>query len=248
MSTWFAHLEQALMTNKPVAVATVVAGAGLGGKLVVWPDGRSEGALLTPVLTAAVREAALALFGRGEAERRHFAVDEEVSDVFIEVFNPPPRLIVIGAVHLAIPLVAFARIVGFHTTVVDARPLFATPERFAQADRLLVGWPDDILPTLDLDAGCYVAVLSHDDKLDVPALWVAVNSPARYIGALGSRKTMAKRAVRLRELGATEEQLARIHNPIGLDLGGRRAEEIALAIMAEIVAVRNGKTRESLCR
>jgi xanthine dehydrogenase accessory factor len=247
MSTWFAHLEQALMANKPVAVATVVAGPGLGGKLIVWPDGRSEGALLTPALTAAVREAALALFGKAEAERRRFAVGEEVSDVFIEVFNPPPRLIVIGAVHIAIPLVAFARILGFHTTVVDARPLFTTPERFAQADRLLVGWPDDILPTLALDAGCYVAVLSHDDKLDVPALWVAINSPARYIGALGSRKTMAKRAARLRELGATEAQLARIHNPIGLDLGGRQAEEIALAIMAEIVAVRNGKSRERLC-
>ncbi|MDW8267636.1 MAG: XdhC family protein [Anaerolineae bacterium] len=241
MSAWFERLEQALAAGEAVAVATVVAGMGLGGKMLVWPDGRCEGELPTPALTAAVREAALALFGGADADRRTFTVGDQVSDVFIEVLAPPPRLIIVGAVHLAIPLVRFARILGFHTTVVDARPIFATPERFAEADRLLVGWPDDILPTLALDAGCHVAVLSHDDKLDVPALWVALNSPARYIGALGSRKTMAKRAQRLRELGATDEQLARIHNPIGLDLGGRRAEEIALAIMAEIVAVRNGR-------
>jgi xanthine dehydrogenase accessory factor len=241
MSAWFEHLERALAAGETVAVATVVAGPGLGDKMLVWPDGRSEGELPDPALTAAVRAAALAQFGGAEADRRTFAVGDEVSDVFIEVLAPPPRLIIVGAVHLAIPLVSFARILGFHTTVVDARPIFATPERFAAADRLLVGWPDDILPTLNLDAGCYVAVLSHDDKLDVPALWVALNSPARYIGALGSRKTMTKRAQRLRELGATPEQLARIHNPIGLDLGGRRAEEIALAIMAEIVAVRNGR-------
>ena len=135
---------------------------------------------------------------------------------------------------------------GFHTTVVDARSAFATPDRFAHADRIILQWPDDALAELELDEGCYIAILSHDDKLDVPALKVALASRARYIGALGSRRTMAGRAQKLREMGISDEQLARVHNPIGLNLGGRRPEEIALAIMAEIVAVRNGQASNSL--
>ncbi len=227
-------------SNQLVALATVVAGGNTGAKLLIWPDGRVQGDLGGDELNRSVLNSALGLLSDQKTERRTFEIEGEVTDIFIEVLPPPPRLIVVGAVHIAIPLVRFATELGFHTTVIDARSAFATPERFAHADHLILQWPDDALAELALDEGCYIAVLSHDDKLDVPALKVALESKARYIGALGSRKTMAGRAEKLREMGIVDEQLTRIHNPIGLNLGGRRPEEIALAIMAEIVSVRNG--------
>jgi xanthine dehydrogenase accessory factor len=240
MSLVIDSLKSALESNQLVALATVVVGPNVGAKRLVWPDGRVEGDLGGTELNRSVGKAAVGLLAEQKTDRVAFEIEGETYDVFIEVFPPPPRLIVIGAVHITIPLVRFASELGYHTTVIDARSAFATPERFAHADRLVLQWPDDALGELDLDEGCYVAVLSHDDKLDVPALKVALASNARYIGALGSRKTMTGRMETLREIGVSEEQLARIHNPIGLNLGGRRPEEIALAIMAEIVAVRNG--------
>jgi xanthine dehydrogenase accessory factor len=132
-------------------------------------------------------------------------------------------------------------VLGFETIVVDSRTAFATPERFGHATQLVVRWPADALAELRLDEGCYVVVLTHDAKIDDPALARAVQSPARYVGALGSRRTHEKRLASLRALGVPDAALARIHAPIGLDLGGRAPEEIALAIMAEIVAVRNGR-------
>ena len=246
MNSVFGSLKFALESNKLVALATVLGGRNSGAKLLVWPDGRVQGDLGGAELNQLVLDSALDLLSGQKTARRSFEVEGETCDVFIEVFQPPPRLIVVGAVHIAIPLVTFAKEMGFHTTVVDARSAFATPERFAHVDQLILQWPDDALAELALDEGCYVAVLSHDDKLDVPALKVALDSRARYIGALGSRKTMAGRADKLREMGMNDEQLARVHNPIGLNLGGRRPEEIALAIIAEIVAVRNGQTSNSL--
>ena len=161
-------------------------------------------------------------------------------DLFVDVLAPPPRLIIVGAVHAAVHLVAMAKEAGFETIVVDPRTAFATEERFAHADRLLHDWPDEALQSLNLDQGSYVALLSHDLKLDVPALKVALPR-ARYVGALGSSKTHAKRLARLAEETGIEGPLAeRIHNPIGLDLGGRRAEEIAVAVLAEIVGVSHG--------
>ena len=154
---------------------------------------------------------------------------------------PPPRLIVVGAVHVAVHLVHYARRLGFETVVVDPRTAFATPERFAHADRLVSEWPQEALPEIGLDENGYLAVLSHDLKIDVPALVWALRQPARYIGALGSKKTHAKRVTALREAGVDDAAIERIHAPIGLDLGGRRAEEIALSVMAEIVAARHGR-------
>jgi len=161
--------------------------------------------------------------------------------VVVIPFFPPQRLIIVGAVHIAISLVRFANELGYETIVIDPRPVFASAERFEHVDQLLVAWPDEVLPDLDPDVGTSIAVISHDDKLDVPALKLALNSDARYIGALGSRKTMARRAAALRQAGFSDEQIGRIHNPIGLDLGGRSPEEIALATMAEIVATRYGR-------
>jgi len=162
--------------------------------------------------------------------------------VIVIPFFPPQRLIIVGAVHIAISLVRFANELDYETIIVDPRPVFASTERFGHADQLLIAWPQETLPLLKPDAGTSIAVISHDDKLDVPALELALNSDARYIGALGSRKTMARRAAILREKGFGDDAIARIHNPIGLDLGGRSPEEIALAAMAEIVAGRYGKS------
>lgn len=241
MSSIFDQLKQSLEAGQLVAAATALAGPNAGARMLVWTDGRLAGSLGQTELDGQVASRMQALMAGQQSARERFVQGGIEYDIFIEVFPPPPRLIVIGAAHVAIPLVAFARVLGFRTTVIDPRPAFATAERFGHADQLLAGWPDDVLPTLNLNEGCYIAVLSHDDKIDLPALVVAVRSPARYIGALGSRKTMAERAERLRAMGVSDEQLNRIHNPIGLDLGGRRPEEMALAIMAEVVAVQNGR-------
>ena len=143
-------------------------------------------------------------------------------------------------------LITLAGMLGFHTTVVDPRTAFATPERFAHADRLLPDWPQEVLSTSDFNESTCVVALSHDEKLDNPVLKLALESPCRYVGALGSRKTHARRSASLKEMGVSNEQLSRIHSPIGLDLGGRRPEEIALAIMAQIIAVRNGVATDKL--
>ena len=147
---------------------------------------------------------------------------------------------IVGAVHAAIPLITFAATLGFRTFVVDPRTAFATPERFAHADRLIAEWPDRAFAEIALNEATYVALLSHDLKLDLPALRLTLRSAVRYIGALGSKKTQAKRVAALVEEGFTDAEIARIHSPIGLDLGGRRPEEIAVSIIAEIVAVSHG--------
>jgi xanthine dehydrogenase accessory factor len=154
-------------------------------------------------------------------------------------------MVIVGAVHTAIHLVSFAREFGCHTTVVDAREMFATRERFHHADELLIGWPDEVLPDLNLGPQTDIVMLAHDPKFEDPAMEVALNSRAGYIGAMGSKNTSAGRNERLKERGFTDEQLARIHGPIGLNLGGKTPPEIAISIMAEIVAVRRGKDPRS---
>lgn len=163
------------------------------------------------------------------------------AELFLDVLPPPPQLVVVGAVHVAIPLIAMAKLLGFRTVVVDPRTAFATPERFGHADLLVHDWPDAALESLGLHSNSFVALLSHDPKLDVPAALVALAHGVRYVGALGARKTHERRVAKLREAGAGDAAIARLHNPIGLDLGGRRAEEIALAVMAQIVAVSHGR-------
>ena len=222
-----------------VALATVLEGAAVGAKLLVWPDGDSEGSLGDAGLDAAVRERAQTLLRELRSEQATYPTAAGPVRVFTDVAQPPPRLYVVGAAHTAIPLVTFARILGFHTVVTDARAAFATRERFAHADELIVRWPADVLAAAGLDGGSYIVVLTHDPKIDNPALAVAVASPARYVGALGARRTHATRVAALRELGVRDEQIARIHAPIGLAIGARRPEEIAVSIIAEIVSVMN---------
>jgi xanthine dehydrogenase accessory factor len=167
-------------------------------------------------------------------------------EVFIEPFLAPPLLVIIGGVHVAIPLTQFAKELGFGVIVVDPRATFANRERFPQADEVLVEWPDEALGHLEVDPSTYVVLLTHDPKIDEPTLATALKTGAGYIGAIGSRKTHADRFERMANWGVTEEQLRRVYAPIGLDLGGHTPEETALAIIAEVVAVKNGRSGGSL--
>ena len=167
-------------------------------------------------------------------------------DVFVEPFRRPAHLVIVGAIHIAIPLHRLAKLMGYRVTVVDARAKFATRERFPEADELIVAWPDEAMSKLVIDNSTYVVILTHDPKFDLPALRSVLKKDAGYIGAIGSRKTNANRFDALRREGFTEEQLARVHGPIGLDLGGRGAEETALGILAEITAVRFGGSGVSM--
>ncbi|MEM5774673.1 MAG: XdhC family protein, partial [Anaerolineaceae bacterium] len=163
------------------------------------------------------------------------------AQVFCEVFSPPARLLIVGAVQIAMPLVELARVVGFQTYVIDPRQVFANRERFPTADEIVVGWPADELEALTVDESTFIVFISHDEKFDLPALLTALKSKARYIGALGSRTTHAARVEKLMRLGLQPEEIARIHAPIGLDIGAAGSQEIALAILAQMIAVKNGK-------
>ncbi len=176
---------------------------------------------------------------RGEPEIK----DVQGYQVFFEVYQPATTLIVVGAGHISIPLSRLAKVLGYHVTVIDARATFATRERLPDADELLVEWPDEAMRRIDMSGATAVAILTHDDKFDIPALRVALERGAGYIGAIGSRGTRAKRDQRLREVGLSDAQIARIHGPIGLDIGAKSPEEIALAILAEITAARHGRDK-----
>jgi xanthine dehydrogenase accessory factor len=240
----FAELARRLAAEEAVLVATAVAGERAGGQLLITADGGVLGTLGSPALDAEAARVGRERLAKLESGRETVEAGGESADVFFDAQAPRPRLIAVGAGHVTIPLVAMAAACGFETVVVDPRRAFATPERFAHADRLLAEWPDQALPAVGLHRSTAVAALSHDLKIDVPALRLALRSPAGYIGALGSKKTHAKRVAALKEDGFTDADLARIHSPIGLPLGGRTPAEIALAILAEIVAVGNGVALE----
>jgi xanthine dehydrogenase accessory factor len=241
LSSIYTELESCLASGHLVVLATVVEGSGVGRQLLIWPGGQTLGDLGSPRLNQQV-----ALYGEQiaptfESGRKGFSLGSDSLDVFFEVLPPSPELIIVGAVHAAIPLIGFAKTLGFRTIVIDPRGAFATPERFAAADLLINSWPREALVDVGLHEASHVVVLSHDLKIDLPALEVALRSPARYIGALGSKKTHKKRVAALQEGGFTEAEIARIHAPIGLNLGGRKAEEIALSIIAQVVAVDHGQ-------
>jgi xanthine dehydrogenase accessory factor len=221
-------------------MATVVAGERLGAKALVSSEGIVAGSIHED-LDSKIAVEALEMLANEQSRTLSYQIGDEQIEVFIETFPPPPRLIIVGAVHVAIPLHRLAKMLGYHVTVVDARGVLATRERFPVADNLLVEWPDDALTSLGLDSSTSVVVLTHDPKFDNPALMAALNSPVRYIGAIGSRTTNSQRRETLREQGVTEEQLQRIFAPIGLDIGAKTPAEIALAVMAEIVAARRDR-------
>jgi xanthine dehydrogenase accessory factor len=162
------------------------------------------------------------------------------------VFPRRPTLVIFGGVHIAAELVPLAKSLGYRTVVADGREAFLSRERFPAADELVLAWPEEAFAKVGLDAATYVCVLSHDPKFDEPALEIALRSPAAYVGAIGSRKTQATRRERLKAAGFTEDELARLRGPIGLDLGGRQPAETALAILAEMTALRYGGTGQPM--
>lgn len=233
----------------PVALALVTAGRGVGDTYLVGDgaDGasRAEGSVSAARATALADASALS--GDDRAALLHYDADgcrtqaTPATSLLVVPFGSPPRLIVVGAVEFAVALARLGSALGYRVTVVDPRPAFASAARFPGAD-VVVDWPDRYLETAAVDARTAICVLSHDAKLDVPALAVALAGPAGYVGAMGSRRTHADRIERLAEAGVPRERIAALRSPIGLDLGGRSPAETALSILAEIVAVRNGAT------
>lgn len=234
----FDELKHNLTNEILCAVATILTGANIGAKMLVYSDGRVSGHLGDAELQVQVVRDALRAMQIEQSE--NFAYGD--TEIFIDVFAPKPKLVIFGGVHTAIPLTQFAQALGFHVTIVDGRARFATRERFPTADRIIVEWPQEALAQIKIDSSTYVAILTHDPKFDIPALQALSKTNPRYIGAMGSRETRAQHFAELRTMGVSEEFLARVHGPIGLDLGARTPEEVALAILAEIVAVRCGRS------
>jgi xanthine dehydrogenase accessory factor len=227
------------------ALVTVIAGPALGAKLLVRADGSSEGGLGDTELDRVAVEAAEELLWAERSETR----DAGESTLFVDVVAPAPRLIVFGAVDYAAALCRLAKAAGWRTFVCDPRSQFATAERFPDAEEVIAAWPDEAFARAGgIDRATYIAVLTHDPKLDDAALSIALRSEAPYVGAMGSRRAQAHRRERLLAAGIEEELLERIAAPIGLDLGAVSPEETALSIMAEVVAVRNGRDGGRLSR
>jgi xanthine dehydrogenase accessory factor len=204
------------------------------GAYVVTPlpaDGVEAGVALDDGVSRAATE----LLARG----RSGTVTTGDREFFVETFAPPQRIVIFGAIQTAIPLVRMAHEMGWRTVVTDARASFATRDRFPDADEVMVGWPDEITARVGLGPDDAVVIMTHDPKLDEPAILEAIRAGCRYVGTMGSKKTQAGRRERLRAAGVSEADLARLRGPIGLDLGGREPPEMALAILAEIVAARN---------
>jgi xanthine dehydrogenase accessory factor len=252
--TLYQTLAEAIRAEEPVALATLVEGPVelLGGKLVVRPALPVLGTLGDADLDRVVTRDALGELAAGLTVTRHYgrhgeARQREVS-VFIESFAPPPRMIIFGAVDFTAALAKVAKILGYRVTVCDARPVFATHARFPMADEVVVDWPNRHLAKVGADLGPRdaVCVLTHDPKFDVPAIVAALETEVGYLGAMGSRRTHEDRVARLREADVSDEGLARVMAPIGLDIGARTPEETAVSICAEIIALRTGREAPSL--
>jgi xanthine dehydrogenase accessory factor len=248
----YEQLRDALRAEEPVVLATITAGANLGAKLLARPDGTVAGTLGDPDLDRVVARDALGELQAGLTSTRHYGehgeAREDTVSVFIESFAPPPRMIIFGAVDFTAALARVAKVLGYRVIVCDARAVFATRQRFPMADEVVNEWPDRYLEKVgdELGPSDAVCVLTHDTKFDVPAIVGALATKVGYLGAMGSRRTHAKRMERLREAGVGDEGLARIHAPIGLDIGGRTPEETAVSICAEIIAERTGRRPASL--
>ncbi len=249
-----------LAAGRPVAVATVVDHpdpARVGRRLVIHPDGNgpSGASLGSSRADAAVHDDALGLLASGHNGTLEYGPDGERRGegmrVFVWGFAPKPRMLVFGAIDFAAAVARVGSFLGYHVTVCDARPVFATNTRFPEADEVVVDWPHRYLGAEvaagRVDRRTIIAVLTHDPKFDVPLLEVALRVPdVAYVGAMGSRRTHDDRMARLREAGLTEEELGRLSSPIGLDLGARTPEETAVSIAAEIIALRWGGTGDRL--
>ncbi|MET7642257.1 XdhC/CoxI family protein [Streptomyces sp. NPDC005426] len=243
----FAAALAAAARGEAAALARITDGPAelLGRPLLVRSDGRHEGGLGGhPELDRTAAAETRAMLDAGRTGTLTIGADGsrcgQPLTLLVESSVPPPRMIVFGAIDFASALVRAGKFLGYHVTVCDARPVFATRARFPDADELVVDWPHRYLAATDVDARTVLCVLTHDAKFDVPLLEAALRLPVAYVGAMGSRRTHLERNDRLREAGVSEGELARLHSPIGLDLGARTPEETALSIAAEIVADRRG--------
>ena len=234
---FFKPLRTTLVDEQVAALVTVVRGPNelLGREMLVRDDDSVTGTI-SDELNGQILKLTKETLEQGESRR---VMLNEAIELFIEVILPPPTLIAVGGVHITIALMALAKTLGYRTVVVDPRSAFGNEERFPNVDQLIQKWPDEAFQQIPLTRSTAIAMLTHDPKLDDPALKIALPSSAFYVGALGSKTTQAKRRQRLLEEGITEEQLNRLHGPIGLEIGAGTPEEIAMSIMAEIVAARN---------
>lgn len=239
----------AAAAGEPVAVARIVDADGgadpVGSPLLVRADGTSDGSLGAGAPTdRRIVESAVSFLERGHTGTLVVPQDEAggatALTVLIESSAAPPRMIVFGAIDFASALVRMGKFLGYHVTVCDARPVFATTARFPDADEVVVEWPHRYLERTAVDSRTVLCVLTHDAKFDIPLLRLALRLPVAYVGAMGSRRTHRDRDERLRQAGVTEPELARLKSPIGLDLGARTPEETAVSIAAEIIATRHG--------
>ena len=248
------EIAAAVSSGTPVAAATVIAGPGeVGARRLIWGDGdrASAGSLGSgDRLDQAVDDDARGMLAQGLTGVRQYGPDgerrrDELS-VFVQSFTPPPQMLVFGAIDFAAAVARAGKFLGYRVTVCDARPVFATASRFPDADEVVIDWPHRYLAGISTDARTVICVLTHDPKFDVPLLEVALRREAAYIGAMGSRRTHEDRLARLREAGITDDELARLRSPIGLDLGARTPEETAVAIAAELIQLRWGGSGQPL--
>lgn len=218
------------------SVVTFVGGPAIGSKVVFDESGQVVAGELPSDVAKHVAEDAIVLMNH----EQHRTMSYGQHEVFFETLAPPPDLLVFGAVHVAQALTSFATRMGYRVTVVDSRPAFATEDRFPEARAVLVGWPANLMDQLTFDRRTWVVILSHDTRHETPVLEAALKSEARYIGAMGSRRTHRLRVERLQEMGFTPEDTDRIKGPVGLDIGAETPQEVAVSILAEMTMVRYG--------
>jgi xanthine dehydrogenase accessory factor len=254
------NLQRALRAAEPVALATIIIGPPdrLGATILIHPGATLAdepvvlGSLGHPELDRVVGRDALGELQVGRTGTRHYGLQgearEDVLSVFIESFAPPPRMIIFGAVDFTAALGRVAKVLGYHVTVSDPRPVFATAKRFPMADEIAIDWPNRYLDKIGQELGPRdaICVLTHDAKLDVPAITAALNTRVGYLGVMGNRRTHVDRIQRLRDAGVDDAGLARMMAPVGLDIGARTPEETAVSICAEIISRRTGHEVPSL--
>ncbi|MEM7323397.1 MAG: XdhC/CoxI family protein [Actinomycetota bacterium] len=255
----FEVLKSAIAEESPVALATIIecgddvdSGVAVGAKILVRPDKEPIGTFGNTDLDRVVVRDTLGELSAGTTGVRHYGpygeARQEGVGVFVESFAPPPQMLIFGAVDFTAALSRVAKILGYRVTVCDARPVFATTQRFPYADEVVVDWPHRLLDKVGPELGQRdaICVLTHDPKFDVPAVIGALKTDIGYLGAMGSRRTTDDRNRRLLEEGVTEAELDRVLAPIGLDLGAATPEETAISICAEIIALRSGRQAPSL--
>ncbi|MGC2241720.1 MAG: XdhC family protein [Acidimicrobiia bacterium] len=228
-------IEYILGREEYGVVVTFVEGPNLGAKAVLDATGEVIAGSIPEQIDEPLTHDAMTLM----EHEQHRTVGYEDHQVFIETLAPPQELVIFGAVHIAQSLASFGSMMGYRVTVVDSRPAFATADRFPSAD-VLVGWPGDVIDQIPMDRRTWLVILSHEKRFEDPLLEAALSSLARYIGTMGSRRTQDLREARLRAKGFSDEAIARIHGPVGLDIGAESPQEVAVSILAEMTLVRYG--------